>query len=158
MKELWEAGEFVRKLRHRMRFGELSRAQLRMLRLELRGDTAQFDWLARPGDVWAGTLPRHIRDRDASLQAVMDAVALRELFFASLPEIERAEFRAFRQEAREPPRLIIVGTVTRDEPAVPRVTSSVMKAKLCGFHFQLDDGVLEPLDMEDGGVQYKVTA
>lgn len=158
MKELWEAGEFIRKLRHRMCFGELSRAQLRMLRLELRGDAAQLDWIARPADVWAGTLPRHIRDRDASLQAVMDAVALRELFFASLPEVETAEFRAFRQEAREPPRLIIIGTVSQDEPAVPRVTSPVMKAKLYGFHFQLDDGVLEPLDVENGGVQYKVTA
>ena len=43
-------------------------------------------------------------------------------------------------------------------PSVPRVTSPVMKAKLCGFHFQMDDGVLEPLAMEDGGVQFKVSA
>ena len=33
-----------------------------------------------------------------------------------------------------------------------------MKAKLCGFHFQMDDGVLEPLEMEDGGLQFKVSA
>ncbi len=158
MKELLEAGEFVRKLRNRFRFGELSRAHLRMLRLELRGDTASFDWIARPSDVWASTLPGHIRDRDASLQAVRDAVALRDMFFATLSSVETAEFRTFRQEAREPPRLVIVGTVTREEPAVPRVISPVMRAKLCGFHFQMDDGVLEPLDVEEGGVQFRVTA
>jgi hypothetical protein len=158
MRELWEAGEFVRRLRHRMRFGGLSRAPLRLLRLELRGDAADFEWLARPIDVWASTMPRHIRDRDASLQAIQDAVALREMFFATLTAVGTAEFKTFRQEAREPPRLIIVGTVTREVPAVPRVTSPVMKAKLCGFHFQMDDGVLEPLDVEEGGVQFKVTA
>jgi hypothetical protein len=158
MKQLWEVGEFVRRLRVRLKFGELSRAPLRLLRLELRGDAAQCDWLARPADVWAGTLPRHIRDRDASLQALQDAVALREMLFTALPEVQSADFRTFRQEAREPPVLIISGTVTREMPSVPRVTSPVMKAKLCGFHFQMDDGVLEPLEMEEGGLQFRVSA
>jgi hypothetical protein len=158
MKELWEVGELVRRMRRRLQFGKLSRAPLRLLRLELRGDEASCDWLARPADVWAGSLPGHIRDRDASLQTLQDAVALRELLFASLPGVQSAEFRTFRQEAREPPRLVIIGTVTREMAAVPRVTSPVMKAKLCGFHFQMDDGVLEPLDVEEGGVQFKVTA
>ncbi len=141
-----------------MRFGELSRAPLRLLRLELRGDEASCDWLARPVDVWAGTLPRHIRDRDASLQVLQDAVALREMLFTVLSGVQSANFRFFRQEAREPPALIINGTITREMPSVPRVTSPVMKAKLCGFHFQMDDGVLEPLEMEEGGVQFKVSA
>jgi len=158
MKELWEAGEFIRRLRNRARFGELSRAHLRLLRLELKSDTAEFDWLARPADVWASNLPGHIRDRDVSMQAVRDAVALREVFLAALPWIDTAEFRTFRQEAREAPRLIITGTVTRDDAAVPRVASPVMKAKLCGFHFQMDDGVLVPLDAGEGGAQFKVTA
>ena len=57
MKDLWEVGEFVRKIRARMRFGELSRAPLRLLRLELRGDTAQCDWLARLGYVGRGVAP-----------------------------------------------------------------------------------------------------
>jgi hypothetical protein len=158
MKELWEVGEFVRGIRARMRFGELSRAPIRLLRLELRGDVAQCDWLARPGDVWTATLPRHIRDRDASLQALQDSVALREMLFVALPDLQSADFRVFRREAREPPVLIITGTVTREMPSVSRVTSPVMKAKLCGFLFQMDDGVLEPLQMEDGGVQFKVSA
>lgn len=158
MKQLWEAGEFIRKLRNRARFGELSRADIRLLRLELKSDAAEFDWLARPADVWAANLPGHIRDRDVSMQAVRDAVVLRDMFFATLPWIDKAEFKGFRQEAREPPRLIISGTVMRDDAAVPRVASPVMKAKLYGFHFRMDDGVLMPLDAGDGGVQFKVTA
>jgi len=158
MKQLWEAGEFIRKLRNRRRFGELSRANLRLLCLELKSDTAKFDWIARPADVWAANLPGHIRDRDVSMQAVRDAVALREMFFATVSWIDTAEFKTYRQEAREPPRLIISGTVTREDAAVPRVTSPVMKAKLCGFHFQMDDGVLVPLDAGEGGAQFKVTA
>ncbi len=158
MNVLWETGEFIRKVRRRLSYRDLSRAQLRMLRLELKGDTAEFEWVARPADVWAANLPRHIRDRDASLQAVQDAVALREMFFATLPGIETAEFRAFCQEVREAPRLIIAGTVTRDTPAEPRLSSPVMRAKLCGFHFQMDDGVLVPLDAGESGVRFKVTA
>jgi hypothetical protein len=158
MKEFWEVGELVRRIRRRMRFGELSRSSLRLLRLELRGHEAGCDWLTRPADVWATSLPRHIRDRDASLQALKDAVVLRGMLFAALPGVESAQCRAFRQEAREPPCLIVTGTVTREMPSVPRVTSPVMKAKLCGFHFQMDDGVLEPLEMEDGGLQLMVSA
>jgi hypothetical protein len=158
MKELWEVGELVRRIRTRMRFGALSRAPLRLLRLELQGDLARCDWLARPTDVWASTLPRNIRDRDASLQSLQDALALREMLFVALPDVQTADFRTFRQEAREPPILIITGAVTRGMPSVPRVTSPVMKAKLFGFHFQMDDGVLEPLEMEEGGVQFKASA
>ena len=101
MKELWEAGEFIRKLRRRMFYGEFSRGHLRLLRLEVRTDGAELNWLARPADVWAVNLPRHIRDRDISLQAVKDAIGLRDLFFAALTDVEVAEFKAFRQEGRE---------------------------------------------------------
>jgi hypothetical protein len=158
MKELWEAGEFIRKLRRRMFYGEFSRGHLRLLRLEVRSDCAELNWVARPADVWAANLPPHIRDRDVSLQAVKDAIELRDAFFAALTDVEVAEFKGYRQEGRERPRLIISGTVTRDVPALPRLSSPVMKAKLCGFHFQLDDGVLEPLDSGEGEVQFKVTA
>jgi len=158
MKQLWEAGEFIRRLRNRARFGELSRGRLSLMRLELRNESAEFEWLARPADVWAANLPAHIRDRDTSMQAVRDAVTLRDMFFTAFPWIETAEFRTYRQDARETPRLIIAGTVTRDTPAEPRLSSPVMKAKLSGFHFQMDDGVLVPLDAGEGGAQFRVTA
>ena len=70
----------------------------------------------------------------------------------SSPRCRKFRARTFELFARRHgnrPVLIINGTVTREMPSVPRVTSPVMRAKLCGFHFQMDDGVLEPLEMEE---------
>jgi len=149
MKELQQIADFVRGLRTQMRFGELSRAPLQLLRLQLEGETAEYDWIARPPDPWDAALPGREPDRNASLQALLDAMALREMLFCVLPGIRSAEFRAFRQSAREPPRVVIAGTVTREAPAVLRVPSPAMRAKLYGFHFCLDDGVLRPQSSED---------
>ena len=149
MKELQQIADFVRGLRTQMRFGELSRAPLQLLRLQLEGETAEYDWIARPPDPWDAALPGRERDRNASLQALLDAMALREMLFCVLPGIRSAEFRAFRQSAREPPRVVIAGTVTQEAPAVLRVPSPAMRAKLYGFHFCLDDGVLRPQSSED---------
>jgi len=149
MKELQQIADFVRGLRTQMRFGELSRAPLQLLRLQLEGETAEYDWIARPPDPWDAALPGRERDRNASLQALLDAMALREMLFCVLPGIRSAEFRAFRQSAREPPRVVIAGTVTREAPAVLRIPSPAMRAKLYGFHFCLDDGVLRPQSSED---------
>ena len=148
MKQLWEIGYFLRALRARMRHGELSRAPLHLLRMEVHGKTAECEWLARPPDVWDSTLPRHLRDELASDQALRDAIELSDLFFETLPEVHEAEFRAFRQSAREPPRMVINGKLRREAPPVMRVPSLVMRAKMYGFHFWLNDGVLVPLDGE----------
>ena len=158
MKHLIQVADFVRGLRARIRFGELSRAPLRMLRLQLCGDTAEISWVARPPDVWDATLPRRERDRLASSQALQDAIALRGMLFAVLTDVQAGEFRAFRQSAREPPHLIITGRVTREPPAVLRVTSPVMRPKLYGLYFHLDDGVLRPLAMEDSSLQLMISA
>jgi len=158
MKQLLQVADFVRAWRAQMRFGKISRAPLRLLRLQLYGETAELSWMARPLDVWDAVLPRRERDRAASLQALQDAVALREMLFAVLPDVQSAEFRVFRQSAREPPHLIIVGRVTREAPAVLRITSPAMRAKLYGFHFRLDGGVLEPLETEDRSLQLMMSA
>jgi hypothetical protein len=52
MQPLYEVADFVRAVRRRFRFGELSRAPIRILRLELQGDSAGCDWVTRPPDVW----------------------------------------------------------------------------------------------------------
>jgi hypothetical protein len=152
MKELWEVGYFLRALRAKLKFGELSRAPLRLLRFNLEGQTAECDWLARPADMWDETLPRQVRERHTSMQALHDAIAIRELTFALLPDVRTADLRVFRQSAREPPLLIIAGTTARQEPEVTKVTSPVMRAKLYGFRFWLDDGVLVSLQPEERAV------
>ncbi len=148
MRTILELGDFVRQLRSRMKHGELSRAPLGLLRIEVRGDQAECDWLARVPHAWDSRLPRNRGAQLASEQALRDAIGVSHLLFDSLPEVHEAQFRAFRQSAREPPDLVITGKLRREAPAVLRVPSLAMRAKLHGFHFWLDDGVLVPLDGE----------
>jgi len=66
-----------------------------------------------------------------------------------LHDISSATFRVYRQVADEPAELIITGTVTRPEPLRWNIHSLVMRAKLCGFRFCLDDGKLVALQVEE---------
>jgi hypothetical protein len=153
MNPFWEVADFVRGLRREMRFGELSRAPLRLLRLELSGDSLACDWMARPADIWDADLRQPVRDRNESLQALADAIAVRDLAFDALPKIEGAMLRVFRpSDAREPPDLIITGVASREAPPVFRVSSLVMRAKLYGFQFEMEDGVLQVLRGKDNAI------
>jgi hypothetical protein len=144
MNPFWEVADFLRGLHREMRFGELSRAPLRLLRLELSDNCLACDWMARPADIWDEDLAQHVRERSFSEQAVRDAIRVRDLVFDALPTLECAVLHAFRPSgAREPPELIISGVALRDPPLIFRVNSLVMRAKLYGFHFELEDGVLQ---------------
>src|SRR2546427_10901656 len=150
MNPFWEVADFVRGLRREMRFGEISRAPLRLLRLELSGESLACDWIARPPDIWDASLRRRERERNQSEQALRDAIRVRDLTFAALPNVESAVLRAFRPSAaREPPELIITGKVGREAPAIFRVSSLAMRAKLYGFQFEMEDGILRDLNNEE---------
>jgi hypothetical protein len=152
MKRLWEAGNFVRGLRIQARFGEFSRAPLRLLRLQLRGDTAECDWIARPADKWDADLPRGVGERNASRQALEDAITVRALLFRSLPDLCSAALRVYRRSTAESMELIVEGTVSRDTEVPASVRSSAMRAKLIGLHFWLEEGILEDLQAEEYAV------
>jgi hypothetical protein len=153
MNPFWEVADFVRRLHREMRFGELSRAPLRLLRLELSGDNVACDWIARPPDVWDASLRRRERERNESEQALRDAIRVRDLVFDALPQVESAVLRAFRPSAaREPPELILSGTAGRETPPILRVSSLVMRAKLYGFQFELEDGILQVLRGKENGI------
>lgn len=154
MRQLWEIADLVRAMRREMRFGEISRAPLKLLHVELRNDTVECDWIARPPDIWDSSLRRSVRDRNESQQALLDAIAVRNLVFDALPKIDCAVLRAFRQPAREPPELILLGTVSREMPEVHRVSSLAMRAKLYGFCFVLEDGLLRPLHVGDRSEEF----
>ena len=154
MQQLWEVADFVRKMRRQMRFGELSRAPLGLLRTELRNAAAECDWVARPPDAWDGSLRRAERVRNESLQALADAIAMRNLVFDAFSKIDCAVLRAFRQAAREPPEMILLGTVSREIPEVHRVSSLAMRAKLFGFCFILEDGFLRPLQVGERSEEF----
>jgi hypothetical protein len=149
MNPFWKIADFVRSLRREMRFGQLSRAPLRLLRLELLEKTVACDWMARPADRWDASLPQPVKDRNESQQALADAISIRELIFHALPDLDLAVLRAFRQSAREPPELIIAGSICRDDPGITQRASLVMQAKLSGFRFSLREGRLESMPSEE---------
>jgi hypothetical protein len=145
---LCEVGSFVRRLRAQLRFGELSRAPLQLLRLEVQTSSAECEWIARPADRWDSALQTGVAERNASTQALTDAIQIRELLFLALPNLRSAVVRVFRHSANEKPQLIIEGTVAREQRVSTSIRSLAMRAKLFGLHFRLTDGVLEDLPSE----------
>ncbi len=136
MRLLWKLADFGRAVRRQMRFGNLSRAPIRILRLEWQAGFVECDWLARAADHWDADLASQASQRrNASVQALQDAMALRELLFAEWPNVEKAQLRAFRQRTDGRQELIITGTVTRDGEISRRIASTAMRAKLLGFQF-----------------------
>ncbi len=144
MNPFWEVADFIRGLGREMRFGELSRAPLRLLRLELRGEALACDWMARPPDIWDADLRQPVRNRNESMQALADAIRVRDLAFDALPKVQTG--------AREPPELILTGAAGREAPPILRVSSLVMRAKLYGFQFELEDGILQALKGKGNGI------
>jgi hypothetical protein len=157
VKRLCEIGDFVRKLRTQARFGELSRAPLRLLRFELGDDVAECDWISRPADPWDEELPLIVRERHASSQALQDAIAIRDLMLRILSGVNNVVVRAYRLSTTENPELIITGTVSRGQCPPAAVRSLAMRAKLSGLQFSLDEGVLENLQQE-GCSQFALSA
>ena len=148
LRHLCEAGDFIRRLRTQAKFGELSRAQLCLLRLEMCGEYAECDWIARPPDPWDAYLAPAVGKRNHSVQALHDAITVRALLFDTLPDLQKAELRSFRYSAADPLELIVSGTVNRETRAPAGVRSLPMKAKLLGFRFWMNEGVLENLQPE----------
>ena len=152
MKELLQFGEFVRRVRAHVQFGDLSRAPLGLLRMEWNGQAAECECVARQPDRWDADLPHRVGERHASIQALRDAIAVRGLLFRIFPDLFSAEIRVYRRAAGERLELIVAGNVSRDQRAPAAVRSLAMRAKLLGFHFWLDEGVLEELQPEEVAV------
>jgi hypothetical protein len=140
-KQLCDIYSVLLRVRVQLRFGDLCRAPLQLLRLEWRGYHVDCDWVARSHDDWDEDLPLSVDDDRVSLQALEDAIVVRDLLFYTFGDLQTATFRVYRHST-EPAELIITGTVTRPEPRRWDIPSLVMRAKLCGFHFRLDQGKL----------------
>jgi len=145
MKEFLHAADFLGRVRRRLRFGTLSREQLLLLRFEWKGDSVECDWLMRPPDPWDEDLPAHLAKENQTLQALRDALSLREVIFESFPAVINAELRMFRADAERRLEVVMTGKVNRYSDAFERVASLAMRAKLCGFHFILEAGEMGSL-------------
>ena len=146
--QLWKAGNFVRGLGLQLRYGEISRAPLQLLRLQLIGDSVECEWMARPSDPWDVDLALSVQKSHASLQTIMDAISVRSLVFASFPHVDRALFRVYRDSPDSAREMIVTGYVQRNDNASRSVHSLVMRAKVLGFRFNLSDDTLHAISTE----------
>jgi hypothetical protein len=138
-RQLRSASGFLRELQAQMRYGELSRAPLRLLRLNVVAETVECDWMARAPDPWDEDLSSRVKNRHASLQALRDAIEVRALLFESVPQAETAHLRVFRETAKDyRPEMIIAGSVHRNDHSSRSLHSLVMRAKILGFRFRLE--------------------
>src|SRR5260221_13849039 len=136
--QLSQIGYFIRAQRTQMRFGELSRAPLRLLRLELRGNSAECDLMCRPADEWDRDIPQRASDLNVSTQALHDAIAVRDLLFFALPGVDTASLRVFRESPSEEHQLIITASVAREQQAPRCVASAALRANLLGLQFRFE--------------------
>jgi hypothetical protein len=145
IKQLHKASEFLRGIRIQMRYGELSRAPLRLLRLQMLENVVECDWVARLADPWDADFSGNIQQRHASLQALRDAMDVRDLLFDTMPQVTTALLRVYRELRADTRELIITGNSHRSDAASRDVHSIAMRAKLLGFDFDLEGEVLHKL-------------
>lgn len=149
VKQLYKAGEFLRGFRVELRFGNLSRAPLRLVRLYMLDKVVECDWLARSPDPWDAHLSRNVQKRHASLQSLRDAIDVRALLFDLMPQVETAYFRVFRESPGCRRETIITGCTHRNDHTSRDVHSLAMRAKILGFRFDLKDDTLLKISTEE---------
>ena len=88
----------------------------------------------------------YLAEENQTLQALRDALNLRDIVFKSFPEVNNAELRMFRASVDHLSELVMTGSVNRTNEACSRVGSVAMRAMLCGFRFTMAEGVLESID------------
>lgn len=145
---LREVSLFLRSFRTRMRAGEHSRSPLRLIQFHLHQGTISCDWVARDPDPWDTMLPPSIGQRHASVQALKDAIDTRSLLFESVQEATCAQVRVYRRAAGNSLEAIIFGGLRREGGKFRHIHSIVMRAKLLGFRFNLEDDILSPFPSE----------
>ena len=141
-KQLCDAGLFLRQLRMQLRFGELTRRLFGFFIFKFTDSIAECDWVARQQDPWdAVSIRRHwstprfatgIKGCDRHpLVALCHSAGYRLwLVCASIAN------------SSHPREVIIIGDVRRRDSTFRSVHSIAMRAKLIGFRFSMEDGML----------------
>ena len=143
--QLRRVSQFLQGLHVQMRFGELSRAPITLLRFQMVDKIVECDWLARSLDPWDEDLSRNVQQRHASLQSLRDAIDVRALLFDLMPQMETAYLRAYRESQNYERELIIEGFAQRNDHAARNVHSLVMRAKILGFRFDIKGNALHSI-------------
>lgn len=145
LEQFCHVGNFFRTQGTLLRYGELSRAPLSLLRLQVQGELVECDWTTRTADVWDGDLLPSMQQRHLMLQTLRDAIDLRALLFDLLPTAQTARMRAYRAASELESELVLSGATHRNDQSARSIHSLVMRAKILGFHFELEGDALQAL-------------
>ena len=140
---------FLCRLRMQMRYGEFTRAPLKLHRLEILADSVACDWFVRPPDPWDVDLPKAVALRHTTLQTLRDAIDMRSLIFQTFHGIETAQLRVYRNSVHDVPELIVSGFVQRNDNSSRWLHSITMRARVLGFRFHVEDDALWGLPPND---------
>ena len=143
--QLTRASHFLRDVRHKLRHGELSRSPLKILRFQVAETAVECDWMIRPADPWDTDLSAAVRQRHTSLQALKDALNVRALLFDAFPTADSAEVRVFRESEDYTWEMVISGSLHRNDNTSRQVHSIVMRAKVLGFRFRMENEILRKI-------------
>ena len=143
--QLARASRFLRDIRFHLRYGELSRAPLKMLRFQIVAGIIECDWMARKPDPWDAELARTVQQRHALLQTLKDALSIRALLFDAFKDVEMANVRVFRESADYKPEMIMTGCLHRGDHSARGEHSIVMRAKILGYRFRLEGDALRKI-------------
>jgi hypothetical protein len=149
VEQLLNAGQFLRGLQVKMRFGMLTRAPIRLIRLQVCDEVAECDWLARAPDPWDADLTRSVQQRHVSLQSLRDAIDVRALLFNIMPQAQTAYFRAYRESSDYTPEMIITGCTHRNDHTSRDVHSLQMRARVLGFRFNMEGDILRTIQAKE---------
>ena len=137
--QLNDASHFLRDVRSRLRYGRLRRTPLRLLRFQLSAEAVECDWVARPTPKAPARGFSPAQHRHASLQTLRDAIEIRALIFNLIPDAKEAHFRVFRMLPDDSLELVLTGLTHRVDHSSRGLRSVVMKAKILGFQFRLEE-------------------
>ena len=153
--QICNVSQFLCRFRVQLRYGELTRAPLKLLRLAVLADSVECDWLARPQDPWDADLPPRTGLRHASLQTLRDAIDVRSLVFHSFSGLGTAHFRIYRDSSDNKREMIVTGYMQRNDNSSRRLHSLSMRARVLGFRFHLEDDIL--FELPEGGGRFPAT-
>jgi hypothetical protein len=117
-------------------------------------EMVECDWLARFSDVWDAHLVRSIQHRHASLQALRDAIDVRNLIFDLMPHVESVSLRVFREASHYKREMIVTGSSQRNDHTSRDLHTLVMRAKVLGFRFDLEGDQLRALPLREPAAAY----
>ena len=142
---LCNVSHFLLRLQVQFQFGRHSRASLHLLRMEIIPEKIEFDCITKSSDPWETDPAEQNAKRRITLQVLHDAIDLRAILFRSVPDVDAARIRIYRNSGQYGRELIMVGHTHRNDQSALGFHSPIVRAKVLGYQFRLDNDYLKEI-------------